>query len=274
MTSPAPLVGLSALASVQKLARCSMTSREAMLSDHSCAMPATVAWYITAGRPRDSRYVLIALKTAATWAVLLSGTRASGVSARGAEPVGSVWAGSWGAGSCGEGSAPSGADSGAIDAGSGGPAAAPDVSPARVPVPGGSGDAVGGAASAGSAAVADGTEAERWAGAAAGGRPAEEAAAGGCPGEGAAAAAPPSSDMAGEEAGARGDAGTPAVTGAGLPACAGLAAGGGCPPATGAASAKAHIIATAAWAAIFFKISPALFWPCDVRPSAGLFSQH
>ena len=26
-----------------------------MLSDHSCAMPATVAWYLTAGRPRDAR---------------------------------------------------------------------------------------------------------------------------------------------------------------------------------------------------------------------------
>ncbi|MCY1238953.1 hypothetical protein D9M72_517170 [compost metagenome] len=55
MTSPAPLVGLSARESVQKLERCSITSRAAMLSDHSWAMAATVAWYFTAGSPNEAR---------------------------------------------------------------------------------------------------------------------------------------------------------------------------------------------------------------------------
>ena len=76
MTSPA-LLGLRARGSVQKLARCSMTSREAMLLDHSCAMPATVGWYLTGARLFAARYSLILLKTVRMAAALLSGTRAS-----------------------------------------------------------------------------------------------------------------------------------------------------------------------------------------------------
>src|SRR5690349_5758723 len=78
MTSPAPLLGFMARESVQKLARCSITSRAAMLSDHSCAKPATVGWYLTGFRPLDTLYSLILLNTVRTAAALLSGTRASG----------------------------------------------------------------------------------------------------------------------------------------------------------------------------------------------------
>ncbi len=41
--------------SVQKLGRCWITSRVAMLFDHSCARLATVAWYFTGARPNDAR---------------------------------------------------------------------------------------------------------------------------------------------------------------------------------------------------------------------------
>ena len=115
MTSPAPLLGFSARGSVQKLARCSMTSRVAMLLDHSCAMPATVAWYFTAARPLDARYSLIRLNTVRMAAVLLSGTRASGAGscccATRCEGVD---------GAVGWARSASGAHSGGMEAGSGG----------------------------------------------------------------------------------------------------------------------------------------------------------
>src|SRR6478752_1550346 len=77
MISPAPLFGLSARGSVQKEARCSTTSRVAMLSDHSWDMPATMGWYFTLFRPLATRYSLILVKTVRMAAELLSGTRAS-----------------------------------------------------------------------------------------------------------------------------------------------------------------------------------------------------
>src|SRR6478752_9719808 len=77
MISPAPLFGLMARGSVQKLARCSITSRVAMLSDQSWDNPATVGWYLTLFRPLATRYSLILVKTVRMAAELLSGTRAS-----------------------------------------------------------------------------------------------------------------------------------------------------------------------------------------------------
>lgn len=54
ITSPAPLFGFRARGSVQKLARCWMISREAMLFDHSWDMPATVALNFNAVSPRET----------------------------------------------------------------------------------------------------------------------------------------------------------------------------------------------------------------------------
>ena len=55
MISPPPLSGLIARGSLQKLGRCWMTSRDAMLVAHSCAKSATWAWYLTCPKPRDAR---------------------------------------------------------------------------------------------------------------------------------------------------------------------------------------------------------------------------
>src|SRR6478609_1687134 len=109
MISPAPLSGLSARGSVQKEARCSTTSRVAMLSDHSWDMPATVGWYFTLFRPLATLYSLILVKTVRMAAALLSGTSASVEGSAVADSGVATWAGA------GAASSWSGAHSGGMD---------------------------------------------------------------------------------------------------------------------------------------------------------------
>ncbi len=251
MTSPAPLSGFKARGSVQKLARCSITSRVAMLSDHSWAMLATVGWYLTGARPLATRYSLILVNTVRMAAALLSGTRAS-------VPRASV------ARVCGEGAAvlfwassESGAQSGGTEGGSG-------ASGSEVVVTGAVAVAAGGpvpvpevvCSAEGDTGVISGST----------------AGASGDPVPVSARAAPPSSSAvpAWPKVTARGPVALAACT-------AGWFAGGAAYlPAAGDTRASAHNTATTAGAVNFLKTNPSSVQLCQPgdHPAADILRQH